>query len=89
MLAHLLFNLSFLANFFLNLLECLKEELLNLRSLIQNDLSKSLNLLELSVFAPEDFSCIEDLLTLLFNDGLVLEANHFLLLFEITNDLLE
>lgn len=78
-----------LSDFFLDLLESFQKELLDLRSLIEHDLSKGSDVLELPRFVLEIFSETGNILSLLLDDLFVLEFEQFLLLFKIVDDLLE
>lgn len=88
-LAHLLLNLGLLANLFLNLLQRLQEELLDLRPLVQNNLRERFHLLKFLVLRSKHFSSIQNLLPLFFDDRFMLKPDHFLLFFEIADNLLQ
>lgn len=78
-----------LSNFFLDLVKGLKEELFDLRSLIQHHLSKGSHILQLFVLALQGLLELGDVFPLLLDDLFVLEFEELLLLFEIVDDLLE
>ena len=88
-LAESLLVLGFLPDLFFDLLKCLQKELLHLRSLIQYNLSQSPNLFELRRLLPQNFTLVQNLLSLLFNDSFVLVPNHLLFLLEVCYDLLK
>ena len=83
----LLLESVFLADFFFNLLQGFQEELLDFTSLVQNDLGKSTHISQLFVLNAKVFTSINDLLTLLLDNGLVLVPDHFFLFLEVTHDL--
>ena len=83
----LLLNSVLLSNLFLDLLKCLQEELLYLASLIQDNLRKCPDIPQLLVLHPQVLSCIQDVFSLLLDNGLVLVPDQFLLLLEVGHDL--
>lgn len=85
----LLLMLDLLSNFFLDLLQGLQEELLDLASLVDDDLTESSNIAEFTVFNTQVFFGVDDVFLLLLDDRVVLVTNQFLFLFEVGYDLLE
>ena len=82
-------NRNFLPDFFLDLLEGLQKELLNLRPLIEHDLRQSSYIFKLFGFHSEILSQSGDVFSLLFDNLLMLEFQKFLFFFEIIDDLLK
>ena len=83
----LLLQSVLLANLLLDLLEGFKEELLHFRSLIQDDLREGTDVAQLLILNSQILSRIDDLFSLILDDGLVLVADHLLFFFEIGDDL--
>ena len=83
----LLLQSVLLTNLLLDLLEGFEEELLDLRSLIQDDLRQSSNIAQLLVLDSKVLPGINDLLTLLFDHRLVLVSDHLFLLLKVCDDL--
>ena len=77
------------ALFLLYLLECLEEELFDITALIQNHLTEGLEVLELASLEADGFAEAADVLALLLDNLLALEAQELLLLFEVGHDLAE
>jgi hypothetical protein len=85
----LLLMLDLLSNFFLDLLQGLQEELLDLASLVDDDLTESSNIAEFTVFNTQVFFGVYDVFLLLLDDRVMLVTNQLLFLFEVGYDLLE
>ena len=83
----LLLNDVLLSDLLFDLLECLQEELFDLTPLIKHNLGKSSHIPQFFVFDSQVLSGVDNGLTLLLNDALMLVSDHFFFLFEVTDDL--
>jgi hypothetical protein len=81
------FCTDLLADFFLDLFERFKEELLNVASLIKNDLAKGLDFAKLRIFLSHYLSEVDNLLLLVTDNLFVLIPYKFFLLLKVFNDL--
>ena len=75
-------------NFFFDLLESFQEELLNLASLSDNDLTKSSYISEFSIFHTKIFLMICDVFSLLFDYLIMLIFPKFFFFLEVLDNLL-
>jgi len=82
-------GLQFSSLFFLHLLECLQEKLLNIRPLIKDHLRQGFQIDAFFHFESTRFSQTFELLILLLDDLLVLKLYQFSFFFKILNDLAE
>lgn len=74
---------------FFDLLECLKEELLDVTPLIEYHLAEGLQVLQLTRLQSDALSQPADVLTLLFDDLLTLETEEFLFFLEVGDNFTE
>ena len=83
----LFLNDVLLSDLLLDLFQCLQEELLDLTPLIKHNLGKGPHIPQFFVFNSQVLSGVDNGLTLLLNNALVLVPDHFFLLLEVTDDL--
>ena len=76
-----------LPDLFFDLFQGLKEELFDFTALVEHHLGKCPHISQLFVLDTQVLTCIDNGLSLLLNDALVLVAHHFFLLFEVADDL--
>ena len=89
MLLLLPFDSDLLPDLLLNLLKCLQKELLNLTSLIEDDLSQGPDILELLVLDSQSLSASDDVFLLIVDDLIMLELQQLFLFLKVAYNVLE
>ena len=76
-----------LPDLFFDLFQSFKEELFDLAALVEHHLGESPHIPQLLVLDAQVLTCVDNCLSLLLDDALVLVPHHLFLLFKVADDL--